>query len=62
MQDVIDLAVNDFDLFLLHEDGHLTTCEYSGLAESPTRCEDPAIISDPRPGRQSGAIIPDTAF
>jgi len=62
MQDVIDLAVNDFDLYLLHEDGHLTTCEYSGLAESPTRCEDPAIISDPRPGHESGAIIPDTAF
>jgi len=42
---------------LLHEDSHLTTCEYSGLVESPTRCEDQPIFSDPRPGRQSGATI-----
>jgi hypothetical protein len=62
MQDVIDLAVNVNDLFLLHEDSHLTTCEYSGLAESPTRCDDPAIFSDPRPGRQSGATISDASF
>jgi hypothetical protein len=62
MQDVIDLAVNINDLFLLHEDSHLTTCEYSGLTESPTRCEDPAIFSDPRPGRQSGATISDAIF
>jgi hypothetical protein len=46
----------------LHEDSHLTTCEYSGLAESPTRCDDPAIFSDPRPGRQSGATISDASF
>jgi len=62
MQDVIDLAVNGYDLYLLHEDSHLTTCEYSGLVESPTRCEDPAIFSDPRPGRQSGATISDAVF
>jgi hypothetical protein len=62
MQDVIDLAVNVNDMFLLHEDSHLTTCEYSGLAESPTRCEDPAIFSDPRPGHQSGATISDATF
>ena len=62
MQDVIDLAVNGSDLYLLHEDGHLTTCEYSGLAESPTRCEDPAIFSDPRPGRESGATLSDAVF
>lgn len=62
MQDVIDLAVNGYDLYLLHKDSHLTTCEYSGLIESPTRCEDPAIFSDPRPGRQSGATISDAVF
>jgi hypothetical protein len=42
MHDVIDMAVNRNDLYLLHADGHMTTCEYSGLLESPTRCEDPA--------------------
>lgn len=62
MQDVIDLAVNMDDLYLLHKDSHLTTCEYSGLAESPTRCEDPATFSDPRPGRESGEKISDAVF
>ena len=62
MHDVIDLAVNVNDLYLLHEDSHLTTCEYSGLVESPTRCEDPVTFSDPRPGRQSGATISDAVF
>jgi hypothetical protein len=62
MQAAIDLAVNVNDLYLLHEDSHLTTCEFSGLAESPTRCEDPAIFSDPRPGRESGATISGATF
>jgi hypothetical protein len=62
MQDVIGLAVNVDDLYLLHKDSHLTTCEYSGLAESPTRCEDPATFSDPRPGRESGEKISDAVF
>jgi hypothetical protein len=62
IQDVIDLAVNMDELYLLHKDSHLTTCEYSGLAESPTRCEDPAIFSDPRPGRESGATISGAVF
>jgi len=42
MGDVIDLTLNRQDLFLLHEDGHLTTC----LSGNPTRCEDPAVIND----------------
>jgi hypothetical protein len=62
MQDVIDLAVNQNDLYLLHEDGHLTTCIYSALATSPTRCKIPEIFTDPRPGRQSGPIIEDAFF
>jgi hypothetical protein len=62
MQDVIDLAVNSDDLYLLHSDGHITTCIYSGFEGSPTRCEDPATYIDPRPGRQNGAVIPDALF
>jgi hypothetical protein len=62
MQDVIDLAINQNDLYLLHEDGHLTTCIYSSLAGSPTRCKDPEVYTDPRPGRQSGPFIEDTFF
>ena len=62
MQDVIDLAVNNDDLYLLHSDGHVTQCTYSGLVESPTRCEDPFPFSDPRPGRDSGRVIADALF
>ena len=62
MPDVIDLAVNRNDLYLLHADGHLTTCTYSNLQESPTRCQDPANYSDSRVGRQSGPIINDAPF
>ena len=62
MRDVIDLTVNNNDLYLLHDDGQLTTCVYNGLAESPTRCEEPAPYSDPRPGMEGGAHIQDGQF
>lgn len=62
LHDVVDLEVNQNDLYLLHEDGHLTTCVYSALATSPTRCKNPEIFTDPRPGRQSGPLIEDTFF
>jgi hypothetical protein len=60
--DVIDMDINQNDLYLLHEDGHLTTCVYSALAASPTRCEEPAVYTDPRPGRQSGPFFEDAFF
>jgi hypothetical protein len=62
MQDVIDLAVNQNDLYLLHADGHFTTCVLSGFSESPTRCEEPAYFTDPRPGKESGPLIEGANF
>ena len=62
MQDVIDLAVYNDDLYLLHADGHITKCAYSAMAESPTRCEDPYPYSDNRPGRIHAPVIEDTVF
>jgi hypothetical protein len=62
MQDVIDMAVNLNDLYLLHTDGHLTTCAYSGLVESPTRCQEPAEFADPRPGRVNGPLLEGAYF
>jgi len=62
MQDVIDLEINQNDLYLLHEDGHLTTCVFSALVGSPTRCKDPEIYTDPRKGRQSGPLIEGAFF
>jgi len=60
--DAINLAVNQNDLYILHEDGHLTTCVYGALSTSPTRCKNPEIYTDPRPGRQSGPLIEDAYF
>jgi hypothetical protein len=62
MQDVIDMAVNLNDLYLLHTDSHMTTCVFSGLIESPTRCEDPAQYGDPRPGREDGPLVEGAYF
>lgn len=62
MQGVIDLAVNRNDMYLLHTDSHITICTFSALAESPTRCEDPAHYTDPRPGMQNGPVVQSAHF
>jgi hypothetical protein len=46
-QDVIDLAVSGDDLYMLHADGHLSTCSYSRIETVPTRCQDPATPLNP---------------
>ena len=46
-QDVIDLVVSGDDLYLLHADGHLSTCSYSRLESVPTRCQDPTPLVNP---------------
>jgi hypothetical protein len=47
IQDGIDLVVKDDSLFLLHADGHLSTCSYSRIETVPTRCQDPAQLINP---------------
>ena len=47
IDNAIDLAVSGDDLYLLHADGHLSTCTFSRIAETPTRCVDPATYMDP---------------
>lgn len=60
MRGALDLSVNRTDLYILHADGHLTTCVYSSLPDAPTRCEDPATYTDFRPGYKSGTTLPNT--
>jgi hypothetical protein len=60
MPDVVDLSVNDDDLYLLHADGHLSLCSYQD--GSDTLCEDPYPFVDLRPGRSGGPVIPDAIF
>jgi hypothetical protein len=52
IEDSIDLAVNGDELFLLHADGHMSTCSYSRLDTVPTRCEDPAQLTHSLPAYQ----------
>jgi len=42
----IDLGVSGDDLYLLHADGHLSTCTFSRIGQVPTRCVDPAPRMD----------------
>jgi hypothetical protein len=58
----IGLAVNGDDLYLLNQDGHMTTCTLSRLDVSPTRCNDPADYIDTRPGYESGRTLVDGKF
>ena len=62
MVDVIGLVANVDDLYLLHSNGEMTKCTYSWMEGVPTRCEDPFIYSDTRPGRLGGEVIPDALF
>jgi hypothetical protein len=48
----IDMAVSSDDLYLLHADGHLSTCTFSRIAEVPTRCQDPAPRLDNYPAHR----------
>ena len=52
IENAIDLAVSGDDLYLLHADGHLSTCTFSRIAETPTRCVDPVNFLDPFPAHQ----------
>ena len=61
----LDLAVNQLDVFLLHEDGHMTTCRYGPDKEvRKTECQDPTPYTDNRVGREDKKpwIFPDTEF
>lgn len=49
IDNAIDLAVSGDDLYLLHADGHLSTCTFSRISETPTRCIDPASYNDAFP-------------
>jgi hypothetical protein len=62
VQDVVSMAVDKRDLYLLHADSHVTLCTYSSLNVSPTRCADPVRYVDSRPGRSGQALLPDKPF
>ena len=57
-----DLAVIADDLYMLHTDGHLSTCTFSRLSEVPTRCQDPAPRVDNYPAHRDLDIFGTAVF
>jgi hypothetical protein len=62
LEDVIGLAAGLEDLFLLHQDGHITLCSISGLGVASTQCTDPLPYLDARPGRDGQPLVTPSAF
>jgi hypothetical protein len=62
MNTAIDLAANNSDLYLLFQDGHVSTCPLTRYDVVPMRCTDPATFVDSRPERQPGPKINDAIF
>ena len=62
MNTAMDLAINASDLYLLFQDGHVTSCPLTRLDVSPMHCADPATFVDTRPERQPGPRINDAIF
>ena len=58
----MDMAVVADDLYMLHRDGHLSTCTFSRLSEVPTRCQDPAPRVDNYPAHGDLDIFGSAAF
>jgi hypothetical protein len=62
LADAIDLAVNNDDLYILHSDGHLSTCSYSRIQTVPTRCVDPAPMVNPFPAYKDTDLFSEAHF
>ncbi len=62
MNSAIGLAANNADLYLLFQDGHVTSCPLTHYDVVPMRCTDPATFVDTRPERQPGPKINDAIF
>jgi hypothetical protein len=56
MDNVVDLALDQEFLYLLHHDGQMTICEGGSFSLAITRCSD-APYGDPRPGSEPSPLI-----
>jgi len=62
IEDAIDMSVSNDDLYLLHADGHLTTCSFSSNPDVPTRCNDPVNFVDPFPAHDGLSLFSQAHF
>ncbi|MFN8461168.1 MAG: hypothetical protein U0X93_05290 [Anaerolineales bacterium] len=58
----IDLAVSGDDLYMLHADGHISTCTFSRIAQTPTKCVDPLNFVDNFPAHQDINVFAQAHF
>lgn len=61
----LDLVINQLDVYILHQDGHMTTCRYGpDKTVRLTECQDPSPYTDNRVGRTDKKpwIFTDAAF
>ena len=61
MTDAIDLATNGGELFMLHNDGHITHCIKQGVLVAPI-CDSPYNFSNVRPGQEPVPTIEGANF
>ena len=57
IESAIDLAANGDDIYMLHADGHLSTCTFSRLSDAPTRCQDPVPLVDDFPAHSDMGVF-----
>jgi len=62
LDDVVDMIVTNDELYLLHQDGHLTMCQFGWMTVSPTSCLDPVNYLDTRKGRENTELTPEYPF
>jgi hypothetical protein len=58
----IDMAVSGDDMYMLHSDGHVSTCTFSRISETPTRCQDPAPLVDNNPAHSGTSVFAPAHF
>ena len=62
LESAIDMAVTGDDMYMLHSDSHVSTCTFSRIAETPTRCQDPAPLVDNNPAHSGINIFTQARF
>ena len=63
LSQIVDLAVNGSDLYLLRADGMVVNCRTSGVSENPVTCENPVTYEDGRVGREEQPVVmPNSSF
>ena len=63
LRQMVDIAVNGAELYLLRSDGMLSHCLATGLSDDPVHCENPVEYIDGRPGKEDQPVtMPDSRF